>query len=78
MYIHLTVCKQMTDVKLLMLYSNLTMCKKKQKSNELRLISKCYQQIVFKNGWYDIKAIPTKSYISNIYMYKVDLALNNL
>ena len=28
------------------------------------------------NGWYAIKPNPTKSYI--IYMYKEDLALNNL
>ena len=37
MYIHLDVCKQMTDVKLLLLYSNtlnhLIVCKKKKKSS---------------------------------------------
>ena len=49
MDIYLNVYKQMTDVKLWLLYSNtwnhLTMCKK----NELRLIQKCYQQNVYKS-----------------------------
>ena len=30
------------------------------------------------NGWYDIKAKQTKLYIYLIYMFKEDLALNNL
>ena len=39
MYIYLNVCKQMTDVKLLILYSNtwnyLTMCKKKKEKKDV-------------------------------------------
>ena len=51
MYIYLNVCKQMTDVKLLLLHSNtwnhLTVCK-----NELRLVEICYQQNEFINHIY--------------------------
>ena len=44
------------------LETNLTVCK----NNELGLVQKCYQQNVFTN------------HIYLIYMYKEDLALNNL
>ena len=50
MYIYLNVCKQMTDVKLLLLHNNtwnnLTVSKKKF---ELKLVPKCYEQNVFIN-----------------------------
>ena len=59
------VCKQMTDVKLLLLYSKnwnrLSLCKK-----ELKLIVECYLQNVFTN------------FIFDIYLYKQDLALIDL
>ena len=54
--IHLNVCKQMTDVKLLLLYGNiwnhLTVCK----TNELRFILKYYLQNVFTNYMFNIYA----------------------
>ena len=60
-----TVCKKMTDVKLLPLPSKtgncLTLCKK-----DFRYVMKFYLQNVFKNHIYLVN------------MYKEDLALNNL
>ena len=61
-----TVCKQMTDVKLWLLYSNTwnhsTVYKK-----EPRLVKECYLQNVFTNH----------IHLFNKYIYKQDLALNN-
>ena len=63
---HLNVCKWMTDVKLLLLHRNiwkhLTMCKQMSTCS----FKKCYQQNMFTN------------HIYLIYMYKEDLAWNNL
>ena len=64
MYIYLNVCKQMTDVKLLVIHrntwNNLTVCKIKWAQAHLKMLStKCVY----------------KSYIN---MYKEDLTLNNL
>ena len=54
-----TVCKQMTDVELWLLYNNtwnyLTVCKK-----ELRLILECYLQNVFTNLIYISKEFGIK------------------
>ena len=49
LFLHLTVCKQMIDVliKLLVIYNNIWNHLTVQK-NELRLISKCYQQNIIK------------------------------
>ena len=61
-----TVCKQMTDAKLWLLYSN------------------TWNQIIVCKIWASayLKMLSTKrvykSYIFNIYIYKEDLALNNL
>ena len=47
MYIYLNVCKQMTDIKLLLLHSN-TWNHLTVRKTELRFILKCYQQNVFR------------------------------
>ena len=65
MYIYLKMCKQISEVKSWLLYSNtwnlLTVCK-----NVLSLILRCYQENVLTN------------HMSLIHMHKQDLALNNL
>ena len=49
MYIHLNMCKQMTDVKLLLLNSNTGNHFTELKKNELHLVQKYCQQNVFTN-----------------------------
>ena len=58
MYIYSNVCKQMIDVKLLLLHSNTCNPLTGSIKNELRLVLKCYKQSVFTNLIY------------LIYMYK--------
>ena len=65
MYIYLNVCKQMTDIKLLLLHSNMFI-----PFNCVQKISPCS----FKN---DINKMCLRI-IYLMYMYKQDLTLNNL
>ena len=49
-----TFCKQMTDIKFLLLYSNTWNCVQIQCQKKLWLISKCNQQNVYKSCVFNI------------------------